>query len=41
MVATRWDHTIPLPGGWPRRVRSAVVHAISLAGASLAAARGD
>ena len=29
-----------LPRGWPRRVRSAVVHAVSLAGASLAAARG-
>ncbi len=24
-------HTIPLPKGWPRRVRSAVIQAISLA----------
>jgi hypothetical protein len=31
--------TLPLPDGWPRRVRSAVVHAISLAQASLTATR--
>lgn len=29
------DRTLPLLRGWPRRVRSAVVHAISLAHASL------
>lgn len=29
-----------LPDGWPRRVRSAVVHAVSLAHASLTATRG-
>jgi len=31
---------LPLPHGWPRRVRSAVVHAISLAHISLTATRG-
>jgi len=31
---------LPLPRGWPRRVRSAVVHAISLATASLTSAWG-
>ncbi len=30
---------IPLPRGWPRRVRSAVVHAISLAHFSLTSTR--
>ena len=30
---------IPLPTGWPRRVRSAVVHTISLAQTSLTHAR--
>ena len=30
---------IPLPDGWPRRVRSAVVHAISLAQTSMTHAR--
>ncbi len=30
---------IPLPRGWPRRVRSAVIHAISLAHFSLTATR--
>ena len=29
-----------LPRGWPRRVRSAAVHAIAMAQASLTAARG-
>jgi putative transposase len=33
-------HPLPLPRGWPRRVRSAVVQVISLAGASMAAVRG-
>jgi putative transposase len=33
-------HPLPLPRGWPRRIRSAVVQVISLAGASLAATRG-
>jgi hypothetical protein len=31
---------LPLPNGWPGRVRSAVVHAISLATASMTSARG-
>ena len=30
---------IPLPNGWPRRVRSAVIHAISLAHFSLTSTR--
>ncbi len=34
------SRTFPLPRGWPRQVRSAVVHAISLATASLTSARG-
>jgi predicted RNA polymerase sigma factor len=40
MAATRPGSTDPLPHGWPRRVRSAVVHAISLAHPSLPASRG-
>ena len=40
MVVTKRDCTLPLPAGWPRRVRSAVVHAISLAHASMTATRG-
>ena len=40
MAATSRLNTIPLPPGWPRRVRSAVVHAISLAQFSLTASRG-
>jgi len=28
MLATRLNRTSPLPHGWPRRVRSAVVHAL-------------
>jgi hypothetical protein len=32
--------TLPLPRGWPRRVRSAVVQVISLARTSLAVAQG-
>lgn len=39
MVPSRAS-TLPLPHGWPRRARSAVVHAISLATASLTSARG-
>ena len=31
---------LPLPGGWPRRVRSAAVHAISLADFALTTALG-
>jgi putative transposase len=35
------DHlSIPLPNGWPRRVRSAILHVISLAQYSLSSARG-
>jgi len=33
-------HPLPIPRGWPRRVRSAVGQVISLAGASMAATRG-
>lgn len=33
------QHTIPLPKGWPRRVRSAVIEVISLAHLSLIATR--
>ncbi len=32
---------LPLPKGWPRRVRSAVVHAIALARLALTTARGQ
>lgn len=32
--------TLPLPRRWPKRVRSAVLHAISLARVSLTCARG-
>ena len=34
------SHPLPLPRGWPRHVRSAVVQVISLAGASMATTRG-
>jgi len=40
MAATRRVCTTSLPQAWPRHVRSAVVHAISLATASLTSARG-
>jgi len=40
MQDNRRDPNIPLPPNWPRRVRSAVVHAISLAQTSLTLARG-
>ncbi len=33
-------HSLPLPRGWPRRVRSAVVQVISLARTSLALTQG-
>ncbi len=32
---------LPLPKGWPRRVRSAAVHAIALARLALGIARGQ
>ena len=32
---------LPLPKGWPRRVRSAAVHAIALARLALTTARGQ
>ncbi len=32
-------HTIPLPKGWPRRVRSAVIHVVPLAHFSLITTR--
>jgi putative transposase len=40
MAATTSVTALPLPHGWPRRVRSAVVHAISLAHTSLTATHG-
>ncbi len=40
MPGVPFHHPLPLPRGWPRHVRSAVVQAISLAGASMAATRG-
>jgi len=40
MVAARQNRALPLPKGWPRRLRSAVIQAISLAQFSLTAARG-
>src|SRR5438093_187274 len=39
MLATPSGSDIPLPKRWPRRVRSAVIHTISLAHASLTHAR--
>ena len=39
MLSNRAISKVPLPTGWPRRVRSAVIHAIALAQASLAHAR--
>ncbi len=41
MAVARQDHTLRFPKGWPRRVRSAVIHAISLAHASLVLARSS
>jgi hypothetical protein len=34
------SHSLPLPRGWPHRVRSAVVQVISLARTSLALTQG-
>ena len=34
------SHPLALPRGWPRRIRSAAVHAISLANFALTTARG-
>jgi hypothetical protein len=34
MLGVARYHTIPLPKGWPRRVRSAVIQVISLARAA-------
>ena len=39
MLGNNHNSDIPLPKGWPRRVRSAVIHAISLAHYSLTATR--
>jgi hypothetical protein len=33
-------HPLPLPGGWPRRVRAAAVHAVALADFALTTALG-
>ncbi len=40
-VARRPHQTLPPPKGWPRRVRSAAVHAIALARLALTTARGQ
>jgi transposase InsO family protein len=40
MPGVLFRHPLPLPRSWPRKVRSAAVHAISLAQASLTVARG-
>src|SRR6185436_5174621 len=40
MLPTSLSHSLPLPRGWPRRVRSAVVQVISLARTSLALTQG-
>jgi len=39
MLRIAYYHTIPLPKGWPHRVRSAVIQVISLAQFSLIATR--
>ena len=39
MLSNQAISDIPLPRNWPRRVRSAVIHTISLAHASLTQAR--
>ena len=41
MLGTRPRPRIPLPKQWPSRVRSGVLHAISLASVVLAYARGN
>src|SRR5713101_5368268 len=40
MSAIALSHSLPLPRGWPRRVRTAVVQVISLARSSLALTQG-
>src|SRR3989475_3208818 len=40
MSSNTLSHSLPLPRGWPRRVRSAVVQVISLAQTSLALTQG-
>src|SRR5881628_1803855 len=40
MPSIALSHSLPLPRGWPRRVRSAVVQVISLARTSLALTQG-
>ena len=40
-MATQIVPPLPLPKGWPRRVRSAAVHAIALARLALTTARGQ
>src|SRR5437867_4481786 len=40
MSSIALSHSLPLPRGWPRRVRSAVVQVISLARTNLALAQG-
>ena len=39
MTAIPADHRLPLPKGWPKRIRSSVIHAISLAHFSVTFAR--
>jgi hypothetical protein len=39
MLGAAQYHTIPLPKGWPRRVRSAVIHVMSLTQFSLITTR--
>ena len=40
MAACAHDTRVPLPRNWPRRVRSAIIHAVSMAQTSLTLARG-
>ena len=39
MTAIPADHRLPLPKGWPKRIRSSVIHAVSLAHFSVTFAR--
>lgn len=39
MLGAAQHHTIPLPKGWPRLVRSAIIHVISLSHFSLITTR--
>jgi transcriptional regulator with XRE-family HTH domain len=41
MQATSIDRGIPLPRHWPRRVRSAIVHAVSMADVAFTATRAN